>query len=165
MSLEAWDSLSRMSKDATVSVNGSSTVRSMSPAVQTLERALADIALTNIPVLLIGESGTGKKFLAQQIHRLSPRRNEPLAKVICAATAGETFAAYFSPAGNGHDLGNGGGNGHANGSHVDAAPGSLFLEEISELDGLSQRNLLYALPDGDAAAEQHDRSPRLISST
>ncbi len=84
-----------MSKDTTLSVNGSSTVRSMSPAVQTLERALADIALTNIPVLLIGESGTGKKFLAQQIHRLSPRRHEPLAKVICAATAGEDLRRVF----------------------------------------------------------------------
>lgn len=170
MSLEAWDSLSPMSKDATLSVNGTSTVRSVSPAVQALERALGDIALTNIPVLLIGESGTGKKFLAQQIHRLSPRRNEPLAKVICAATAGETFAAYFPPAGNGQDIGNGGsggngGNGNANGPHVEAAPGSLFLEEISELDGLSQRNLLYALPDSDAGGEQHDRNPRLISST
>src|ERR1700689_3613580 len=152
MSLETWDSLSPMNKDAILSVNGSNTVRSVSPAVQSLERALADIALTNIPVLLIGESGTGKKFLAQQIHRLSPRRDEPLAKVICAATAAETFAAYFAPPGNGHDIpsdsngGNGGngekgGNGNANGSHVEAAPGSLFLEEISELDGLSQRNL------------------------
>jgi transcriptional regulator of aromatic amino acid metabolism len=102
-------------------------MRSVSPAVQTLERALADIALTNIPVLLIGESGTGKKFLAQQIHRLSPRRDEPLAKVICAATAGETFAAYFPPAGNGHDIASGnngnanggnGGNGSANGAHA-----------------------------------------------
>ena len=67
--------------------------------------------------------------------------------------------------GNGGGNGGNGGPGHANGSHLDAAPGSLFLEEISELDGLSQRNLLYALPDSDAAAEQHDRSPRLISST
>jgi DNA-binding NtrC family response regulator len=162
-----------MSKDAALNTNGWSTVRSECPAVQALERALADIALTNIPVLLIGESGTGKKFLAQQIHRLSPRRNEPLAKVICAATAGETFAAYFPPAGNGHDIGHGGhgghggngGNGNANGPQADAAPGSVFLEEISELDGLSQRNLLYALPDSDAATENDERSPRLISST
>ena len=167
MSLETWNSLSPMSKEAALNANGSSTMRSESPAVQTLERALADIALTNIPVLLIGESGTGKKFLAQQIHRLSLRRNEPLAKVICAATAGETFAAYFPPAGNGHEAGKreNGGNGSANGWHPDAAPGSLFLEEISELDGSSQRNLLYALPDSDAAAEHDDRSPRLISST
>jgi DNA-binding NtrC family response regulator len=170
MSLESWDSLSPMSKDAALSANGSSTVRSVSPAVQTLERAMADIALTNMPVLLIGECGTGKKFLAQQIHRLSPRRNEALAKVICAATSGENFAGYFPPAGHGHDNHNGanesnGGNGHGNGAHADAAPGSLFLEEICELDGLSQRNLLYALPDSDAAPELHDRSPRLISST
>jgi DNA-binding NtrC family response regulator len=161
MDPETWDSLSPMSKETGSSANGASMVRSVSPAVQALERAMADIALTNIPVLLIGESGTGKKFLAQQIHRLSTRRNEPLAKVICAATAGETFAAYFPPAGHG----NGHGNGNRNGGHVESAPGSIFLEEISELDGLSQRNLLYALPDSDAAPEHHDHSPRLISST
>ena len=119
MSLETWNSLPPMSKDATINGNGSSAVRSLSPAVQALERAIADIALTNIPVLLIGESGTGKKFLAQQIHRLSPRRERAAGQSDLCGDGGETFAAYFPPANNGHDTSHAAataaGNGKANG--------------------------------------------------
>ena len=46
-------------------------VGGMSAAMQTLENVVAEIALTNIPVLLVGESGTGKEMFAQRIHQLS----------------------------------------------------------------------------------------------
>src|ERR1700739_2698415 len=54
-----------------------------SPAMLTLEAMLADIAPTNIPVLLVGECGTGKQMFAQRIHQLS-ERSEALIKVSCA---------------------------------------------------------------------------------
>jgi two-component system response regulator AtoC len=41
------------------------------PSMKAIERIAADIAGTNIPVLLMGESGTGKEVLARQIHCLS----------------------------------------------------------------------------------------------
>ena len=39
--------------------------------MRALERTIADIASTDIPVLLVGESGTGKEVVALEIHRLS----------------------------------------------------------------------------------------------
>ena len=42
-----------------------------SPSMRALELSIADIAPTDIPVLLVGESGTGKEIMALEIHRLS----------------------------------------------------------------------------------------------
>ena len=52
-------------------------VTGMCPAMQTLESVVAEIAPTNIPVLFLGESGTGKAMFAQRLHRLSARCDEP----------------------------------------------------------------------------------------
>jgi two-component system, NtrC family, response regulator AtoC len=122
--------------------------RTASPAMHAVERIVAKVAPTSIPLLLSGESGTGKEILAQRIHQLSPRAGEPLIKVICAFVGGESLPAYF----NGHNNGDG---------HI----GTLFLEEIGELDPKSQRNLLYSLPEEDAAPSQTPARPRLVSST
>lgn len=122
--------------------------RTASPAMYAVERMVAKVAPTNIPLLLTGESGTGKEILAQQIHQLSPRAGEPLIKVICAFVSGESLPAYL----NGHNNGDG---------HI----GTLFLEEIGELDHASQRNLLYSLPQDDAVPAKTSAGPRLVSST
>ena len=63
-----------------------------SPAMLTLEAVLAEIAHTNIPVLLVGECGTGKQMFAHRIHQLS-ERSEPLMKVSCAGMRAESFAS------------------------------------------------------------------------
>ncbi|HWO29963.1 MAG TPA: sigma 54-interacting transcriptional regulator, partial [Candidatus Acidoferrum sp.] len=60
-------------------------VTGMCPAMQTLESVIAEIAPTNIPVLFLGESGTGKAMFAQRIHQLSTRSEEALITVSCAA--------------------------------------------------------------------------------
>ena len=51
-----------------------------SPAMLTLEAVLSEIAPTNIPVLLVGECGTGKQMFAHRIHSLSDRVSQPLMK-------------------------------------------------------------------------------------
>ena len=56
--------------------------------MRALERTIADIAPTDIPVLLVGESGTGKEVVALEIHRLSRRWNEAFVKCGCAGLAG-----------------------------------------------------------------------------
>jgi DNA-binding NtrC family response regulator len=120
-----------------------------SPAMLTLEAVLTEIALTNIPVLLVGECGTGKQMFAQRIHQLS-ERSEPLMKVSCAGMRAESFAS---------ELG------------LDAREergretGTVFFDEISELDAACQRNLLYALPDGEAKPRRGILMARLISTT
>jgi DNA-binding NtrC family response regulator len=118
--------------------------------MRALERAVARIAPTNLPILLVGECGTGKAFLAQHIHQVSSRRDEPMVKTICSVLTGERVAAYF-------------GSSDHNGSSS-SAPGTLFLKEISELSAESQRNLLYAIPEGDFG-NGGGSGPRLISST
>lgn len=119
-----------------------------SPAMHALERMVAKLAPTNIPLLLVGESGSGKEILAQQIHQLSGNASLPFYKLICAFLSDESFSTCF--------------NGRCNG---DLQAGTLFLEEISELDLTSQRNLLYSLPQQDSAPAESVSGPRLVSST
>ena len=108
-------------------------VPALSPAMRAVERVIADIAPTDIPVLIEGESGTGKEVVAAQIHRMSLRRGEPFTKVSCAAITPEFFNVRAHNGANG------------------AEPSGIFLlDEISELDPACQPKLLHVLPDGEA---------------
>src|ERR1700683_2985739 len=126
-------------------------VSGMSPAMQTLENVVAEIALTNIPVLLVGESGTGKEMFAHRIHCLSANVEAPLVKIPCASLNVTNFA---------NELGL-----DSNGNSVNEKFGTVFFDEISELDSTCQRSLLYALPDGDARPRRGLLGARVISTT
>src|ERR1700690_2236177 len=67
-------------------------VHGASSAMRSLERTIADIASTDIPVLLVGESGTGKEVVALEIHRLSRHRDEPFVKCGCSGLTGDSLA-------------------------------------------------------------------------
>jgi len=119
-----------------------------SPAMRALERTIADIASTDIPVLLVGESGTGKEVVALEIHRLSPHRDEPFVKCGCSGLTGESISARLQSSGE------------------DAASGgSLFLAGINHLDSAAQGRLLHLLPDASGKPPQGCRRMRVISST
>jgi two-component system, NtrC family, response regulator AtoC len=126
-------------------------VAGLSSAVQALETAIREIALTNIPVLLVGENGTGKEVFAHRIHQLSACREEPFLKISSASLSPTGFYtelglnAKVDPAGRG--------------------TGTVFFDEISELDTSCQRNLLYALPDGDGAPPHGMLTARIVSAT
>jgi two-component system, NtrC family, response regulator AtoC len=124
-------------------------VAGSSPTVLTLKSVIAEIAPTNIPVLLVGESGTGKRMVAQLIHRLSPRAEEPFIKVACAAMNPERMSVEL-----GLDPNRG-----------RNAAGTVFLEEISELDAACQRSLLYALPEEDSRQSSGRIAARVIATT
>ena len=126
-------------------------VSGMSPAMQTLENVVAEIALTNIPVLLVGESGTGKEMFAHRIHCLSANVEAPLVKIPCASLNVTNFASEL-----GLD---------SNGDSSNERFGTVFFDEISELDPTCQRSLLYALPDGDARPRRGLLGARVISTT
>src|ERR1017187_10068460 len=96
-------------------------VHGVSAAMRAMERTIADIAPTDIPVLLVGESGTGKEVAALEIHRLSRRWNEAFVKCGCAGLTAESIAARL----------NCGQSGAGEGTR---SGGSLFLDEISHLD-------------------------------
>src|SRR5713101_6213672 len=70
-------------------------VQAVSVAMRELERVVADIAPTDIPVLLVGESGTGKEVLAAEIHGRSRRQSEPFIKLSCAASTVPSLKALL----------------------------------------------------------------------
>jgi two-component system, NtrC family, response regulator AtoC len=127
-------------------------VQGTSPAMRALERTIADIAPTEIPVLLVGESGTGKEVVALEIHRLSRRWNEAFVKCGCAGLSTDSLVTRLQSAGN-------------NGREEAASGGSLFLDEISHLEPASQARLLNLLPDGNGNPSAGCHSVRIISST
>jgi two-component system response regulator AtoC len=126
-------------------------VRGTSPVVRALERTVADIASTDIPVLLVGESGTGKEIVALEIHGLSRRWNEPFVKCGCAGLTGDALALRLRC-----------GESAADGDR--ATNGSLYLDGINHLDPGTQARLLQLLPDGDGRPPQGYGSVRVISS-
>ncbi len=124
-----------------------------SHAMRTLERVVADIALTDIPVLLVGESGTGKEIAAMQIHRLSRRSSQPFVKIVCSTLTPDSFN----------------GQSHRRNSKGDFSPapphGTLFLDDISDLEGVCQPRLLQLLSDGHVSGGEHPFGARLVSAT
>jgi two-component system, NtrC family, response regulator AtoC len=129
-------------------------VRGASPAVRALERTIADIASTDIPVLLVGESGTGKEVVALEIHRLSRHWDKPFVKCGCSALTGDSLSARLQRTENG---------GVAAGNSL--SNGSLFLDGINHLDPAAQARLLHLLPDGSGVPPPGCHSMRVISST
>lgn len=123
-----------------------------SPSMHALELSIADIAPTDIPVLLVGESGTGKEVIALEIHRLSERSNGIFVKCGCSGLTAESLIARL----------NSGGRGTRDG---ETASGSLFLDEVGNLDLASQSRLLELLPDGPAMEARNQFRMRIISST
>jgi two-component system, NtrC family, response regulator AtoC len=113
----------------------------------------AEIARTDIPVLLVGESGTGKDVYARLIHRLSGRSEASLTKINCAALdAGQLLnevRAAFQCAG----------------IAMEGETPTVFLDGVHELDAACQRVLLSLLPDGESAMGSVKPASRVVSST
>jgi two-component system response regulator AtoC len=120
------------------------------PAMQSLETMVGEIATTNIPVLLVGESGTGKDVYAHLIHRLSAEKPGKWKKIACATAEAKRLQSELqeiskSPA-------SGSGTPH------------LFLDGIDELDHSCQKLLLSLMPDGELRWDQAKLRARVISS-
>ena len=126
-------------------------VYGLGPAVLTLNAMAAEIARTDIPVLILGESGTGKDAYARLIHRLSQKGNLPLWKINCSAIdPGDLLAQVHEAMGRFSNR---------------EGDGSIYLDSIQELDLACQRVLLSLLPDGENTSSKEPLCARLISST
>lgn len=112
-------------------------VYGVSLAMRALERVIIDIAPTDIPVLLVGESGTGKEVIALQIHRLSRRWNEAFVKCKCVGLPDDSLTTRLLS----------GDQRRADDPGTKA--GTVFLDEISQLDTKNQNCLLRLLPEGE----------------
>jgi two-component system response regulator AtoC len=116
-----------------------------SKVMRELRAQVQKIANANVPVLIEGESGTGKDILARLIHRSSPLRSRPFVKVNCPAIPGTLIESELF----GYERGAFTGAYSAKVGRVELAHnGSLFLDEISELDLGLQSKLLQLLQDG-----------------
>lgn len=109
-------------------------------------RALMDtatrIARSSIPVLLLGETGTGKEVLARKIHEASPRKDKPMVCVNCAAIPQHLVESTLF----GHEKGSFTGAVTQHKGVFEAADGgTVFLDEIGELPAAAQAALLRVL--------------------
>jgi two-component system, NtrC family, response regulator AtoC len=120
-----------------------STVFGKSEAMQSLRTSLCKVAATSMPILIQGESGTGKNIIARTIHNLSPWKDGPFVNVNCRSILGTLESNLFSYE-KGAILEEHGKSGRVQKTHR----GTLFLDEISELDLALQSKLLRFLQDG-----------------
>jgi formate hydrogenlyase transcriptional activator len=125
-------------------VPGESRLVGTSPAMEEVRRALAQVAVTDSTVLILGETGTGKELVARAIHEQGRRRGRLLVAVNCAALASGVLASELF----GHEAGAfTGATKRRLGRFELADGGSLFLDEVGELPPEVQVLLLRALQE------------------
>ena len=116
----------------------------ISPAAETLNRLLEQVSQATAPVLLEGESGTGKGVLARLIHNRSARTKAPFVDLNCAGLSKELLESELF----GHEKGAfTGASTTKQGLFEVASAGTLFLDEIGEMEISIQARLLKALED------------------
>ncbi|MDT8408141.1 MAG: sigma-54 dependent transcriptional regulator [Wenzhouxiangellaceae bacterium] len=113
--------------------------------VRQLKLAIAKMARTDLPVMLTGETGTGKELVARMLHDQSPRADGPFVAVNCPAVPPDLFQAEVF----GYEKGAFTGADRHNDGRIDAARGgTLFLDEIGDLPMDMQAVLLRFLQEG-----------------
>jgi formate hydrogenlyase transcriptional activator len=115
-----------------------------SPAMKQVRLAIQQVARTESTVLILGETGTGKELVARAIHQLSPRREQLLVSVNCAALAPGVIASELF----GHEPGAfTGATRRRLGRFEVAHRGTIFLDEIGELPADVQVMILRVLQE------------------
>jgi len=108
-------------------------------------RQVEQVAPTGAPVLIFGETGSGKEVVARSIHERSPRAAGPILRVNCGAIAPELIDSELF----GHERGAfTGASAQRRGWFERADGGTLFLDEIGELPLPAQVRLLRVVQDG-----------------
>lgn len=129
-----------------------------SPAMQRVRQEIDLVAISDFAVLVTGETGVGKELVARSVHHGSPRREEPLIYVNCAALPETIVESELF--------------GHLRGSFTGATAdragkfeiadrGTLFLDEVGELPLSVQPKLLRALQEGEIQRVGSDRVQRV----
>ncbi|MDT8299421.1 MAG: sigma-54-dependent Fis family transcriptional regulator, partial [Spirochaetaceae bacterium] len=109
-----------------------------------LRRVLGSFAALDKPVLLTGETGSGKELAAKTIHRLSPRHDGPFVAVNCASYPDELLSSELFGSNRGAYTGSIDRPGFFEAAHG----GTLFLDEIGELSQSGQVCFLRVLEEG-----------------
>ena len=113
-------------------------------AMRAVRERLTKLASANVPVLIQGESGTGKDIIARMIHANSPWRTGPWVKVNCPAIPGTLLESELF----GYEKGAfTGATGQAKGKFEVADGGTIFLDEIGDISAKLQADLLRVLQE------------------
>jgi transcriptional regulator with GAF, ATPase, and Fis domain len=131
---------------------------SVSPRMAALVAQARQVAATDAPVLIQGETGSGKEVLAQAIHGWSPRVDQPFVKLNCAAIPENLVESELF----GHSKGAfTGASEKRSGRFLVANGGTLFLDEMGEMPLATQAKLLRVLQDGTFQAVGSDQTVRV----
>jgi DNA-binding NtrC family response regulator len=115
-----------------------------SPAMQGIFSTIRQVAPTSAPVLICGETGTGKELVAREIHKLSPRGDGPFVAINAAVLPDSLIESELF----GHEKGAfTGAMERRAGCFEQAHGGTLFLDEIGEMPVSTQPKLLRILED------------------
>lgn len=134
------------SRPQTVAGNVESGFVAESSVMKDILGQIRQIAEFDIPVLLLGESGTGKGIVANMIHELSSRSAECFMKINCAALPSELLESELF----GYEAGAFTGASKAKAGKFEACHrGTIFLDEIAEMPIGLQAKLLHVLQDGE----------------
>lgn len=116
-----------------------------SPAIQLVMASILKYAPVDLPVLITGETGTGKELAACALHQQSSRRERPFAAINCGALPLNLVQSELF----GHERGSfTGANARHAGRFEAAAGGTVFLDEVGDLPAEAQTSLLRLLQEG-----------------
>jgi DNA-binding NtrC family response regulator len=116
-----------------------------SAAMLAVWKLIGRAAASDAPVLITGETGTGKELVARAVHRYSPRAARPFVAVNLAALPPTLIESELF----GHERGSfTGASARRSGRFESVADGTLFLDEIGDLDQALQTKLLRAVQEG-----------------
>jgi two-component system response regulator AtoC len=124
---------------------GEAVIIGETPAMVSLVTRIHAVADSDAPVLITGETGTGKELVARALHAQSSRNSKPFVEVNCAAFQDTLLEAELF----GHERGAfTGAERRRDGRFRTADGGSLFLDEVGEMSPSAQAKMLRALQDG-----------------
>ncbi len=133
-------------KDALSDRVGIPDIIGKSDAMVAVADNIQKVAFTKTTVLLLGESGTGKELFARALHDLSPRKENPFVPINCAAIPGELLESELF----GHEKGAFTGAGERKPGKLELADkGTVFFDEIGEMDITLQAKVLRAIQEGE----------------
>jgi transcriptional regulator with GAF, ATPase, and Fis domain len=134
-------------------------IKGLSPAWLEVEKRLEKVSSTDAPVLVTGESGTGKDLVSRAIHFNSRRAGKPYVTVNCAAIPETLLESVLF----GHVKGAfTGASFNKVGEFEKAHTGTLFLDELGELPVMLQAKVLRAIEQGEVSPLGSNEAPKRV---